>query len=60
MGTCCGPHLETKVREYIPNAKKGTVTVQPFNGNPRLNENPDQKCDFCSAPAEFVVSYYPK
>ncbi len=61
MGTCCGAHLQTKVRDYAKNAQNGAVTVT-------IIENPTDpayvahagKCDYCQAPAEFTVSYYPK
>ena len=55
MGTCCDAHLTTKVREYIPNAQNGAVTVS-------IVENPPGyiTCDYCKANAEFSVSYYPK
>ena len=63
MGTCCGAHLQTKIRDYAKNAQNGAVTVT-------ILENPEIKydkgayaggaCDFCKAPAEFSVSYYSK
>lgn len=63
MGTCCEAHLGTKVRDYALNAQNGAVTVQ-------LIENPDShcvssraeriKCDYCNAPAIYIVSYFPK
>ena len=72
MGTCCGAHLQTKIRDYARNAQNGAVTVAIVE-NPqiiRLREEDGTKegklltesggCDYCKAPAEFNVSYYPK
>ncbi len=59
MGTCCSAHLATKVRTYALDAQNGAVTVKPI-----VIENPDIEkpfaCDYCKAPSEFTVSYYPK
>ena len=57
MGTCCGAHLVTKVRDYAPNAQNGAVTVTVYALNPLGHPN---KCDYCAAPAEFTCSYYSK
>ena len=53
--------MAAKVRDYAPNAQNGAVTVTLVE-NPRtpLSTEGRMKCDYCSAPAEFVVSYYPK
>jgi len=48
MGTCCSAHLVDKVRDYSQHAKDKTVTVI---------HKKTQKCDYCNAPGEFVVSY---
>ena len=53
MGTCCSAHLTTKARAYASDAENGAVTVKPLDVNPH-------KCDYCQAPAEFTVSYFPK
>jgi hypothetical protein len=55
MGTCCGAHLQTKIRDYAKNAQNGAVTVTVI-------ENPAvlYKCEYCTAPGEFACSYYPK
>jgi len=66
MGTCCAACLVPLVRAYAPNAENGAVTVT-------IVENPITvitlsgeasltwpKCSHCPAPAEFIVSYYPK
>jgi len=58
LGTCCTAHLATKVREYAPNAQNGAVTVQLLD--PSRTHASDTRCDYCRAPAEFTVSYYPK
>lgn len=66
MGTCCGAHLATKIRDYAKNAQNGAVTVTVIE-NPKVVETyKDGKaweyygfCDYCKAPAEFSVSYYP-
>jgi len=55
MGTCCTAHLATKIRDYASDAQNGAVTVQVIE-NPSI----DCPCDYCKAPAEFTVSYYPK
>lgn len=68
MGTACSAHLVAKVREYIPNAKNGAVTVQIWSGDPNPtptgkpipNDWSRPKCDYCNALPEFVVSYYSK
>ena len=54
MGTCCGAHLETKIRDYAKNAQNGAVTVTVIK-NPPIGT-----CDYCTAPAEFACSYYSK
>ena len=74
MGTCCNAHLATKVRDYAKNAQNGAVTVTVIE-NPQIKTliktfdqlNPKQNeavivgyCDYCKAPADFCVSYYPK
>lgn len=56
MGTCCGAHLASKVRDYAPNAQNGAVTVTVID---RTQQGP-MKCDYCGAPAEFICSYYTK
>jgi hypothetical protein len=64
MGTCCGAHLQTKVRDYARNAQNGAVTVTVIE-NPHvtlavgMNIVASGACDYCKAPAEFAVSYYP-
>jgi hypothetical protein len=68
MGTCCGAHLQTKIRNYARNAQNGAVTVtvveNPFMFRDEKEElhgsHLPRKCDYCEAPAEFAVSYYPK
>jgi len=62
MGTCCAAHLATKVRNYALNAQNGAVTVTVVE-NPKIDPASIAhagKCDYCNAPAEFTVSYYPK
>lgn len=64
MGTCCGAHLETKIRDYAKNVQNGAVTVTVIE-NPRVfvietHDGLSGACDYCKAPAEFAVSYYPK
>ena len=66
MGTCCGAHLQTKIRDYAKNAQNGAVTVTVIE-NPQLKlaisvgkEVLTGACDYCKAPAEFAVSYYSK
>jgi hypothetical protein len=67
MGTCCEAHLTTKIRDYAKNAQNGAVTVTVIE-NPKVdivdigNSNMVFKgtCDYCKAPAQFTVSYYPK
>ena len=67
LGTCCEAHLTTKIRDYAKNAQNGAVTITIIE-NPRANiEYKDDKiwirsgcCDYCNAPAEYTVSYYPK
>jgi hypothetical protein len=73
MGTCCGAHLQTKIRDYAKNAQNGAVTVTVIE-NPKIEfqvidatsiiQLPTTiktgKCDYCDAPAEFTCSYYPK
>lgn len=73
MGTCCGAHLQTKIRDYAKNAQNGAVTVTIIE-NPKVDVKhietsggPEDlatvtlgKCDYCSAPAEFTCSYYSK
>lgn len=70
MGTCCGAHLQTKIREYAANAQNGAVTVTVIeNPHAEWMWNEDLKlasvrsglaCDYCRAPAEFMCTYYPK
>ena len=76
MGTCCEAHLTTKVRDYAKNAQNGAVTVtviknpqvkllnvDQINANPKDSTIPSLlagTCDYCKAPAQFSVSYYPK
>jgi len=56
MGCCCAAHLLTKVTEYLRNSKNNQVTVS------KLIELPEGiapvKCDYCSANAEYAVSYF--
>lgn len=63
MGTCCGEHLQTKIRDYAKNAQNGAVTVTVLE-NPHISYKDGKyvggACDYCKAPAEFAVSYYPK
>lgn len=75
MGTCCNGHLATKIRDYAKNAQNGAVTVTVIE-NPHVdviiiegkqlektageNKVLTGCCDYCKAPAEFSVSYYPK
>ena len=70
MGTCCAAHLPAKIREYAPNAENGSITVTPLE-NPQITTTDRGdgltstlirtiSCDYCKAPAEFVVSYYPR
>ncbi len=97
MGTCCGAHLQTKIRDCAKNAQNGAVTVTVIE-NPKIEiqligtpsptftvsenqvlvQNPTfssewidinaanakavktGNCDYCEAPAEFTISYYPK
>jgi len=63
MGTCCGVHLQAKIREYARNAQNGAVTVTMIE-NPHIDFKDGTyaggMCDFCKAPAEFACSYYPK
>ena len=63
MGTCCGAHLQTKIRDYARNAQNGAVTVTVIE-NPHIDfldgTYAGGMCDYCKAPAEFAVSYYPK
>ena len=68
MGTCCQAHLATKIRDYAKNAQNGAVTVTVIE-NPLtvITYSEDGKlmersgcCDYCNAPAEYTVSYYPK
>lgn len=59
MGTCCGAHLQTKVRDYAKNAQNGAVTVTVIE-NPKKRIAHGGECDYCNAPAEFTVSYYSK
>ena len=73
MGTCCAAHLAAKVRDYALDAENGAVTVTVIE-NPEKREEiaPAAACGhlightadleyiFCMAPAEFLVSYFPK
>jgi hypothetical protein len=70
MGTCCGAHLQTKIRDYAKNAQNGAVTVTVIE-NPKVilaipkDSGPADNihvgtCDYCKAPAEFTCSYYSK
>ena len=76
MGTCCSAHLATKIRDYARNAQNGAVTVtvienpkiniiqiegKHLTGIEGVGSGVIQgACDYCKAPAEFAVSYYPK
>jgi len=76
MGTCCGAHLTTKVRNNAKNAQNGAVTVTVIENpevkilnapeltasgkDPNISVLKIGKCDYCEAPAEFACSYYPK
>lgn len=66
MGTCCAACLTTKIRDCVPNAQNGAVTVKIIeNLIPALTASGESsltwpRCDHCPAPAEFGVSYYPK
>ncbi len=63
MGTCCAAHLAAKVRDYAPNAENGAVTVNVVENSFERFVPPTEGgfvCDYCGAPAEFTVSYYPK
>ncbi len=67
MGTCCGAHLQTKVRDYAKDAQNGAVTVNVIENPEVVHEEKDGmvishwgECEFCKAPAEYTVSYYPK
>ena len=64
MGTCCAAHLTTKIRDYAPNAENGAVTVQIVENPAAYSgynfESGVLPCDYCKAPAEFIVSYFPK
>ena len=61
MGTCCDAHLPAMVKEYLPNAKNGSVTVQPVENPPKYTTvGTKHECKYCSANAEYSVSYYPK
>ncbi len=67
MGTCCQAHLATMIRDFALNAQNGAVTTTIIE-NPKVTETyKDGKlwshfgfCDYCKAPAEFNVTYYPK
>ena len=56
MGTCCAAHLLTKVTEYLRASKDNSVEV---NRLPELDKRTmsQSKCDYCSANAEYLVSY---
>lgn len=58
MGCCCAAHLLTKITEYLIQSKKNRVEVNKLIP---LNELPvgtsSSKCDYCSANAEYTVSY---
>ena len=55
MGSCCAAHLLTKVTEYLRNSKDNKVEVNKVitaSGATKM------KCDYCSADAEYMVSYF--
>lgn len=56
MGCCCAAHLLTKVTEYLGQSKDNKVEV---NKLPPLDDKTmsQSKCDYCSADAEYMVSY---
>lgn len=57
MGCCCAAHLLTKVTEYLRQSKDNKVTVEKIKQSypPLLAID---KCDDCSASAEYMVSYF--
>jgi hypothetical protein len=59
MGCCCAAHLLTKVTEYLRQSKDNRVEVSKLLP---LDELPPgtvkSKCDYCSADAEYMVSYF--
>lgn len=56
MGCCCTAHLLTKVTEYLQHSRDNRVEV---NKLPPLEKRTmsQSKCDYCSANAEYLVSY---
>jgi hypothetical protein len=57
MGNCCAAHLLTKVTEYLKQSKDNKVEVNKIT----LGQRPIEGrivCDYCSAEAEYIVSYY--
>ena len=56
MGCCCAAHLLTKVTEYLRQSKDNKVEVSKFVALPTEGER--AHCDYCSANAEYVVSYF--
>jgi hypothetical protein len=57
MGCCCAAHLLTKITEYLQHSKDNKVEVSRL---PPLSERgvAQVKCDYCSAGAEYSVSYF--
>ena len=51
MGTCCSAHLIDKVENYIDESTNGVACISRFAGSKNV------KCDYCKAPAVYVVSY---
>jgi hypothetical protein len=59
MGCCCAAHLLTKVTEYLRASKDNQVTVSKFIPLSELPKGTTPaKCDYCSAAAEYSVSYF--
>lgn len=51
MGACCSAHLVDMVSNYMEQSGNRMVFVVRFKGDESVT------CDYCGAPAEFVVSY---
>lgn len=63
MGTSCAAHLASMIRDFVPNAENGAITVKVVeNSYERFVPPADggYVCHYCGAPAEFDVSYYPQ
>ena len=56
MGNCCSAHLAAMVRDLAPNAKKGELLVKIVENQARFIPE-GLICNYCKAPAEFVVSF---